>query len=283
METQTQTETGTTMRLPDGPRWWETPKPPETREWPGDYTDHAYDIKIEPLLREIRHDDQIVGTVTRNRYEAEVLNTPSMMILDIDVQDDHGRCTSQTLYRAMVRALDAGVDDVGVMMLVRDRLRALCTPEGEVARTVITTTAEEAAIGSHLLRGADDLLGRLYELEAVLADDYRAQLTGLGFRLYATRNGYRAICPTRRWSVPTEPDGNTLLWHFMGAAFTDDAYRRICFDQGLYRARLTPKPWRQETRVCLYLETVGSRVILPEFQPMIEEHDRMTGALTQRP
>lgn len=126
---------------------------------------------------------------------------------------------------------------------------------------------------------------------------------GLGFRLYETHHGIRAIVTGRKFE-PKSPATRQLLRRL----HTDHLYARLCAKQGCFRARLTPKPhrmkcathrvvfprldgrtehafqtWRAEYEgkragfgTCRFLETVGA----DDRNPVIDYHDRMTGAFS---
>ena len=106
-------------RCADGRRWWTQTR---AHNMEGNY--HAYSIAIEPLLREIRTAaGRVVSHITRNRYDAEVLNTNQMLIVDVDIQDDHGRCPSARLYQAVLAHARAG-KRLDVEELIRVQLEA---------------------------------------------------------------------------------------------------------------------------------------------------------------
>jgi len=113
----------------------------------------------------------------------------------------------------------------------------------------------------------------------------------LGFRVYHTRNGLRYFCTTQ----PFDPT-NLQTQRLMQNLYVDPLYARLCRFQATFRARLTPKPWRVDSRryserfvydrltgmvfpevnpysVCHLIEIIGSQTIRPEFEPVIELHD----------
>jgi hypothetical protein len=103
---------------------------------------------------------------------------------------------------------------------------------------------------------------------------------------------------------PTD-DATLALLRSVGS---DPLYNRLCKQQNSFRARLTPKPWRcghtalsvrwpretdkQQRRferwqaaydarqtqyaTCRFLGVLGSGVVHPQIQPIIELHDRTT-------
>lgn len=127
----------------------------------------------------------------------------------------------------------------------------------------------------------------------------------LGFRLYETHNGIRAIV-TGRTCPPRSQDTRKLL----RGLNADHLYTLLCAKQGCFRARLTPKPhrmkcathrvvfprldgrteyafqrWlaeyeakRPEFAVCRFIDTIGAG----GSNPVIDYHDRLTGAFSDR-
>lgn len=125
---------------------------------------------------------------------------------------------------------------------------------------------------------------------------------GLDMRIYRTAAGFRCIVTNRVY----EPAGDKAL-EMMKSLGCDPLYIRLCKDQGSFRARLTPKPWRihvakpswrwpfkddREERlfrkweekyrraslaysVCRLDRELGSGKVHPEIAPVLALHDRM--------
>lgn len=134
--------------------------------------------------------------------------------------------------------------------------------------------------------------------------------TGLGFRIYRTRNGFRVMVLNRPIQAESEESRRLL-----DAFDADPLYRRMCKNQACFRARLTPKAWRcqvsppptrfpfsdptQErayrkweeayhnaTRgyaTCKYIETIGADVPDPSLLGLIELHDQLSKATATDP
>jgi len=128
---------------------------------------------------------------------------------------------------------------------------------------------------------------------------------GLSARVYRTAGGFRVMIPHARFA-PDSAESTTLMGEFR----SDPLYMKLCLMHSSYRARLTPKPWRcgfrkpsvsfpYETQrdfaqfqqweaeynqyatryaTCKYESTFGGVRILPEFEGLIEYHDRETKA-----
>jgi len=67
----------------------------------------------------------------------------------------------------------------------------------------------------------------------------RPECRGLALRVYSTCKGYRIIVHGRNFSSKEKAAQNLL-----NAAGSDMLYATLCFKQGCFRARLTPKPYR---------------------------------------
>jgi hypothetical protein len=136
-----------------------------------------------------------------------------------------------------------------------------------------------------------------------LRDELRATAPDIGFRLYRTAAGLRALAVDREFD-PAGPEAQAL----MQRTGTDEAFARLCRSQESFRARLTPKHWRcacpkppgehprtdersrqefaawcqryeravEKHATCRYLETVGSGTPLPVLAPLIQLHDQAT-------
>ncbi len=131
-----------------------------------------------------------------------------------------------------------------------------------------------------------------------------------GARVYRTRAGLRYLF-THRTVEPTAQETQAC----MEALRADPLYIRLTRAQACFRARLTPKPWRvgvaeprerwpwdsAETErrfrawesqyraacagraVCAFVATVGNPEIAPSLEPVVDWHDRETGATTGLP
>lgn len=156
--------------------------------------------------------------------------------------------------------------------------------------------------------------GKLSEYSKLIeAEKYAQAIARLGealrqygratFRLYRTAAGLRAIAIDREFD-PAGRDAQDL----MAATGTDPAFMRLCLAQKSFRARLTPKPWRCDTRLppgehprtddhvragfvdwladyeraaasyatCQYIETIGSGTLKGAAEKLVALHDRVT-------
>ena len=105
------------------------------------------------------------------------------------------------------------------------------------------------------------------------------------WRLYRTAAGYRLLLPNisgviRRDSYIVEP--RNFDWGSWEHLPVDETYKRLCLQQRVWRARLTPKPWRVEDgteAVCCPINAgekgggpEGSQIPQP-YQELVAFHD----------
>src|SRR6266850_4398602 len=127
-------------------------------------------------------------------------------------------------------------------------------------------------------------------------------------RLYRTRAGFRLLATHALFDPETAASNGVF-----SALCVDPLYRRLCQVQKCFRARLTPKPWRCNSRVpparwpwnsardearfnewqkrysekcrnlatCSFLGAFGSNTVHPEVEPVIAHHDEATRAHSQ--
>ncbi|NEZ64627.1 hypothetical protein D0962_17840 [Leptolyngbyaceae cyanobacterium CCMR0082] len=241
-------------RFPDSPRWA--------------YGLDGYNYSREPLIREIKTGSEVVGIVTRNAYDCEILNTPLMLIADVDLGDPrlNDGCFVQTEREALLALRDA----------VSNPMQWL--PKYQQSYEVA-------------YQGKSPLEPSFWDSSNRWIDQHRL---GLGFRVYRTAGGLRYICTTHLWEAGRNSENDFLRY-----VYSDYRYRRLCKAQQTFRARLTPKPWRirQEciehpdrvewrnkpgegiARTAEYVKTVGSNVVLPELSGLLGTHDSTTLAL----
>jgi hypothetical protein len=205
----------------------------------------AYRAEKEPI---VKHDDLFPSTgdgcvLTCNAYDSLILNSTDMLIADVDFADD----------RFDPHA--SGLDDLGELMGRLYGLRALdnyldrkCPYWAEV---------DPFAGGPEPFRFAD-----------------------LTYRVYRTFGGCRVICSSRPF--PWKQEG-WLALKFMRFIGTDRLYMQLCEKQKCYRARLTPKPWRDYSdygHTCDLICQLGARPHATGRQ--LDLHDELTGATSSR-
>ncbi len=172
-------------------------------------------------------------TITRNSYGALCLNSPNVLIADIDETQPW---LSFGCWILIVVALGGTIALyaqqfllallLGVAMAILYYLRA------SLGRTA------GVALDTKMLRSFDR---------------FAEQNPKWGFRLYKTPNGYR-ILVTHRLFDPTEPD----VQGFFRQTNADRLYVKMCLHQRCFRARLTAKPWR-----CGIADHMAPRTVWP--------------------
>ncbi len=95
------------------------------------------------------------------------------------------------------------------------------------------------------------------------------------FRVYRTHSGCRVVCTSKTfpWS-----ESAWLARRLMQFLRTDPHYVRLCDEQKCYRAKLTPKPWRddEDSHVCELVATVGNGHVADELKEQLRLHDELT-------
>lgn len=96
------------------------------------------------------------------------------------------------------------------------------------------------------------------------------------YHVYRTHSGCRVICTSL--CLPWDEHG-WVSQRFMRFLRSDPDYIRLCEIQKCYRARLTPKPWRDfdvSSHVCVLEHTHGKPFVVPELVEQLRLHDEMT-------
>jgi hypothetical protein len=214
------------------------------------------------------HDKQgnLLGALTRNRYGSVVLNTPRLMILDVDNQD---------------------------LQPKPEQASSKPFSLSEFLRNLFSTLPPVSPPPSLL---PPELLAQVQLRLAAWLHLY----PNWNFRLYRTRLGFRLIV-TYQLLDPNSPEAQEVF----AAMRTDPIYVRLCQMQDCYRARLSPKPWRigwmrpthhfpydtaeqqvqqqeweqqytarsEAFSVCEWVGEYGSGYVLPEVECLIMLHD----------
>jgi hypothetical protein len=123
-------------------------------------------------------------------------------------------------------------------------------------------------------------LGELHLLDKeLLLDDElfpgEFRFADQSYRIYRTHSGCRVICTSI--AVPWDKAGY-LAERFMQFLRGDPDYIKLCRHQKCYRARLTPKPWRDKgdgSCVCNHVSTEGN-VVHERLKNQLMLHDELT-------
>ena len=185
-----------------------------------------YDNVKEPVVpHNDLYPDAADATLTVNSYNALVLNTPKLLIADVDFGDS----------RFDAHALGAEDED--------DVIESL---------------------ESLLELDRDDNFGVKNDDEPFVGWNDQS------YRVYRTHSGCRIICTSQAYSVW---DALPFL-RFIGS---DPLYIHLCRRQKCFRARLTPKPWRDcgDPCVCRLVHEQGND-IHHDLMGLLALHDELT-------
>lgn len=267
--------------------WWS--RIPQNRKDDNQYKTLAYSILYEPLIQEFKDaEGKRIAIVTFNRYEAKVLNAGSMLIADIDIGDPQleDGCFARTESEAL-EALEEAIRNVSkwagpnrnsfeYWLFENGQFKRKLTAEQipnypdaqvvyeinevkEAPRVIYCMTSEPSSLGTKFAQWKNSLF------------------FGLGFRVYRTRGGLRYLCTTHHFNAGWDIEDKLLRF-----LYSDPRYRGICKSQKVFRARLTPKPWRVKfqdgAKTCQFVKTIGSGNVLCDFEEILRYHDLMTQA-----
>ncbi len=244
--------------------------------------------------------EQGESVVTRNSYGARCLNTPHLLLADIDFAPSGATGRVQALSTLLTLAAAA---TVGV--LSGSFLSGLAVGLGAL---LLGLLARPALRGLRAWLGSGDEQVALGRVRAFVQrhPDWRVHA-------YRTPAGLRLLVDHRRFD-PVEP----AVAGFFQDVGVDPMYRRMCTLQRCFRARLTAKPWRigveahlkprpgvwpvsparlpERTRwvegyearahgfsACRYLQTLGAGVPARDLQDARLLHDELSGAHSGRP
>jgi hypothetical protein len=222
------------------------------------YSSGDVPVREEVIQRFEDSQGGLYAAVTRNAYGSLVLNAAHAMFIDIDFPGPPNLSPWETL--KTLCALLFG--------------KKTPTPVGH----------EE-----------EDAKGRL--------DRLVIERPGWSVRVYRTFAGVRALVTHELFEPASDISLATL-----GSVGADPLYVRLCKAQACFRARLTPKPWRcghfgnnvtwpiegeerqqnfaewlaaytskqSQFATCRYLGTLGSNVVHPDIETIVEVHDKIT-------
>jgi hypothetical protein len=159
--------------------------------------------------------------------------------------------------------------------------------------------------GASLSAGLRKLTGKTTPSEeqqlVAKIQQWAANNPGLGIRIYRTYGGLRGLI-TNELFDPADDSALEILRELN----SDSLYTKLCRDQGCFRARLSPKPWRcgigkppsrypwEDNRaeleyrsweekykaasskyaVCRLISQIGSPEVHPDIEPILSTHDR---------
>jgi hypothetical protein len=125
----------------------------------------------------------------------------------------------------------------------------------------------------------DDVVANLNDLGRLDEEHMKFEWVAFAkqsYRIYRTHSGCRVICTSMAW--PWEEMGWAATC-FMRFLRSDPNYMELCGVQKCYRARLTPKPWRdngEPVHVCELEARLGPPVVADELREQLALHDELT-------
>jgi hypothetical protein len=127
--------------------------------------------------------------------------------------------------------------------------------------------------------GANDcenVVGNLKDLEWLDEEYMQVDFAKQSYRIYRTHSGCRVICTSMAFPWEEEGWAATCLMRFLRS---DPNYMELCGVQKCYRARLTPKPWRdngEPAHVCELEAAIGPPNVAEELREQLALHDELT-------
>ena len=122
-------------------------------------------------------------------------------------------------------------------------------------------------------KDCDDVLANMKELHLLDDENKDFDFASQFYRIYRTHSGCRVICTSVPVSWGWEAES------FMRFLRADPEYIKLCRIQKCYRARLTPKPWREKSnpaKVCVLEGIHGKDEVAFELAEQLRLHDELT-------
>lgn len=163
-------------------------------------------------------------TLTRNGYGAKCLNTPNVLIGDIDFEIEPIKTTFLKL--------------VGVALVFSFALGVISVPFGIAAFILslfLSIKLHQKQVCAHKKHALENLeIDTLHRIRHFTKSRPEWHL-----RVYRSPNGFRVMAMQDLF----DPSSETVQTFFEDLQ-VDPLYMRMCQKQQCFRARLTPKPWR---------------------------------------
>lgn len=255
-----------------------------------------------PIREEVlsRHGESVV---TRNSYGSHCLNTPHVLIADVDFEYLVPRGSACL----PIAVLLVGMIGMTAVLVSTGRLTV---PQG-ILMTVLSLVLipmvvqrvrnEFAKLWVRSQKGVGPITRQRIDRFLEANPDW-------AIRIYETPNGMRLIAMHRLFEAR-----EAEVERFFDAIGADPMYRRMCHHQNCFRARLTAKPWRMPGFVvgkihggvwpiaevmrperagwvreyeamasgfaaCRFVESVGSGNVHSQVRAVVELHDRLSRA-----
>jgi len=265
-----------------------------------------------PIREEIlsTHGDAVI---TRNSYGAHCLNTPNVLVADVDLPEPKFRsarfmlfivATLASLAFQFVRNFNAGYQyqSERIQNLIELLVGVL------IVYVVLLAIVERAVNKRFHARVADRENAALARIR-----HFSTRNPSWGLRVYRTPAGFRVLA-SHAIFAPDQPE----VAQCFKAMGVDPIYARMCLNQHCFRARLSAKPWRMGSAwkqrrpygvwpvktemlparaawaaeyeraaagfaACRYLETMGNTAVPPDVHAVVELHDSRSRATSELP
>ena len=116
-----------------------------------------------------------------------------------------------------------------------------------------------------------------YYLEKI--EQYQKENPDLSIIVYETFAGLRFVITNRTYDLENTHDRMSMLKMF-GALKVDPLYLRLCQQQGCFRARLTPKPWRINTERPPSRYPRSDRRVINDFEDWLQDYEMASTSKT---
>lgn len=251
-----------------------------------------------PIREEIisRHGDTII---TRNSYGSLCLNTPNVLFVDIDFPDEPPfRYTLKVFVVLALLSVVAG---------------QLAHSVGLTITFLVLSLLFSSTLSGILQRIQLRAQGGIEQITFKRVHEFLAHHPEWNLRIYKTPAGMRLLATHRNFTA-----SDPLVQEIFTALGADPMYVAMCRNQQCFRARVSPKPWRigihdrlkprhcnwpvepermpqrlawidsyekaaQGYAACTFLRSEGSGSVHLDIAPVIDLHDEMCGATSQRP
>ena len=232
----------------------------------GDVPTNYYGYPDRPMREEILDEwtddsESLFAVVTRNGYGCQVLNTATIMFIDVDLPPPKAMTLTQIIGRIFGGKRPETADDIEKAAL--DKVRRMVKRDPELSLRAYRTAAGLRYLVTHAHRSPTTEESHAM-MEALGADP-------LYMRLCKVQQCFRARLTPKPWRC----DHKALPYRF---PYTDDHTNKAVRDWvESYTQASTPYA------TCEFVHHYGSKHMDEEIQRVVSTHDDMTGAHSGRP
>ncbi len=258
---------------------------------------HAYNGSVGVPIREEIVEQFGETIITRNSYGARCLNSPNVLIADVDFNESSS-CRLTLLMVGLMNVFALAAMWWTSSVWVGVVLGVLAIPLGNL----LAWAYHRSLVNSR---------GGVEEMACAGIREFMAQNPNWNARLYRTPLGMRMLVTHQTFSA-----SDPIVVDCFRKIAADPVYAKMCQRQDCFRARVSPKPWRiriadrmrggvwpvEENKMnerrawieryetasrgysaCAFFESLGSGTIHPEVRPVVELHDRLCQSDAQLP